>query len=158
MQPRSWNTPFVIMLIIFGLTILFDLALLSTYRDLAIVMSAQMWFFILLWPVLILAEIILYWVLRKKIQERKLVWVHLLCSLFAFVILKFLTVAMSYMADYLGFRSLQQRNFINYVQIIGFWGGLLIGHTALIVALVRIFSVKEPQMPNDDDFLSEITV
>jgi amino acid transporter len=105
-----------------------------------------------------LAEAILYYVLRKKIKERKLVWVHLIFSLIGFVGMRFVIVLLSYMTYALTAMGLP-KDFLWYAQLIGFWGCLLIGHTALILALVRIFSAKEPQQPNDDnDFLSEITV
>lgn len=112
----------------------------------------------MLWLIITLAEAILYYVLRKRIRERKLIWVHLIFSLIGFVGMRFVIVLLSYLT-YTLIAMGWPKDFVWYVQLIGFWGCLLIGHTALIVALVRIFSAKEPQLPNDDnDFLSEITV
>jgi hypothetical protein len=153
MQSTPWYTPFRIMLIIFILLILFDVVFLTTYK-LSISLTGQMLFFLIIWPVVVLGEVILYWVLRKKIKERKLVWVHLLFSLFAFVVLKFIIVLLTFIT-----RAVLWRDHIYYVQLIGFWGSIIIGHTSLIVAIVRSYSAKDPQPPNDDnDLLSEFTV
>lgn len=158
MQPRSWNTPFVIMLIIFGLLVCFHIIYLNTYSKMAIPVSGIVWFYLILWLVLTLGEAILYYTIRKRIKERKLIWVHLIFSLIGFVGMRFVIVLLSYLTYTLTAMGFP-KDFLWYAQLIGFWGCLLIGHTALIVALVRIFSAKEPQLPNDDnDFLSEITV
>jgi Na+/phosphate symporter len=97
MQPRSWNTPFVIMLIIFILLVCFHIIYLSTYSKMAIPVSGIVWFYLILWLVLTLGEAILYYVLRKKIKERKLIWVHLIFSLIGFVGMRFVIVVLSYL-------------------------------------------------------------
>src|SRR4051794_39921553 len=85
-RSKSWMLPFWFMLgIMIGSFLenvfVFTVFLHGQWFSRAVVLGAM------LWPSILLIEAIGYWLIRKRIEERKFVWVHLLFSLFAFVLL-----------------------------------------------------------------------
>jgi hypothetical protein len=157
-KAKAWNTPIGFMLSIFIVSCLQSLATLQVTRQVTTIeITGTVFFNMLFWPSLILAESIIYWVIRKRIKERKWVWAHLLFSLFAFVLLTILRIAVSFLAithNLDGGRA--SIRLMNTIQNYCFWGSIIIGHVFFVVAIVRTYSGNSPQLPHDDnDLLSE---
>ena len=116
-------------------------------------------FILMLWPSLILVDAIIYWIIRKRIRERKWVWAHLLFSLLGFVLLQILRFLIFVLVDAynpdLGHTSIP---YLNNMEFYGFWFCLVIGHSFFIIAIARSFSGKSSQLPphDDNDLLSEV--
>ena len=162
-RTRSWITPIWFMVGIMIITCiknLMNLILFKVSVKAALnALSGTVLFIFMLWPLILLGEAIIYWVIRKRIRERKWVWAHLLFSLFAFVllfILRFLIFVLvdAYNPD-LGHTSIR---YLNNMEFYGFWSCLVIGHIFFIVAIVRNYSNKSSLEPdNNADILSGLS-
>lgn len=157
-KTRPWNTPVWVMVSILIVSCLQSLILLKVTVPLTNgEITGTVLFNMLFWPLLILVDAIIYWMIRKRIMERKWVWAHLLFSLFAFVLLMIIRLAISFLAithNLDGGRA--SIRLMNTIEGYCFWGSIITGHVFFIVAIVRIYSGNSPQQPPDDnDLLSE---
>ena len=156
-KPKPWNTPFWFMM---GMTIFNCITGLIAFKFVARVttITGSILFSLLLWPSLILVETIIYWVIRRKVKERKWVWAHLLFSLFAFVVVKILYILAPFIFTFDGVdRGYHKLNLINQIQYYCFWFSFIIGHIFFIIAIIQSFSKNNsPQIDDANDFLSEL--
>lgn len=154
-KSKPWMLPFWFMLgiaIIGGLEELF--VFITTFKF----GKSKYLLLFLIWPSVLFVETIVYWLIRKKITERKWVWAHLLFSLFAFVLLWILYFLVSAVFFYTN-RGLLTENIVllNKIKLYCFWSGIVVGHIFFIVAIVRSFSVKNSLLPDHtDDLLDEV--
>jgi uncharacterized membrane protein len=158
-KAKAWNTPIWFMVVIFIFSCLQSLATLKITRQFTTTeMTERALFNMIFWPSLILAESIIYWMIRKRIKERKWVWAHLLFSLLAFVLLMILRILISFII--LAYNEDQGNTIFrltNTIEFYIYWSSLIIGHVFFVIAIVRSFSGKSAQLPHDDnDFLSEV--
>jgi glucan phosphoethanolaminetransferase (alkaline phosphatase superfamily) len=158
-QSKPWYTPIWVMIGVMILTCIKNLILIkftvhTTVNDLPGIFL----FFLILWPLLLLVEVIIYWVIRKRIKERKWVWAHLLFSLLAFVLLFILRFLIYFFVDaYSPDPGHTIIRYLNNMEFYGFWSSLVIGHVFFIIAIIRSRSGNSAQLPPDDnDLLSEI--
>ena len=159
-KTKPWNTPIWVMVSILIFSSLQSLIVLKVSVPLTTKeITGTILFNMLFWPSLISIDTIVYWVIRKRIMERKWVWAHLLFSLFGFVILmilRFLAIFFLPITHNLdgGRESIR---LMNIIEGYCFWGSIIIGHVFFIVAIVRIYANNSPQLPPDEnDLLSEI--
>jgi len=91
--------------------------------------------------------------------ERKWVWAHLLFSLMAFVLLRFLQVLVVIFAQYT-YRDTSYDSLyplINKIEFYSYWTCVAIGHIFFILAIVRSLSYKNSlTTPNANDFLNDL--
>lgn len=158
-KAKAWNTPIGFMLGIFIVSCLQSLATLQVTRQFSTTeMTERALFNMVFWPSLILTESIIYWVIRKRIKERKWVWAHLLFSLLAFVLLMILRILISFIIlAYNQDQGTEILRLTNTIEFYIYWSSFVIGHVFFVVAIVRSFSGNTVQLPDDNnDFLSEI--
>src|SRR5690242_10598219 len=126
-RSRPWNTPYWFMLGVMVINFLEFFINLKVSLKVTTNIPTKVLFIILLWPSFILVEVVIYWVIRKRINERKWVWAHLLFSLFTFVmleILRFLVFALIfYYNRNNGYHSLP---IINSIYFYSFWSSFII--------------------------------
>jgi hypothetical protein len=157
---KPWYAPFWFML---GVALLALVEQAIVYISLLrgpMTVSGNLTFRLFLWPSILFIEVIVYWLIRKRVLERRLVWPHLVLSLFTFVLIQILFVVVSIiMTDDNGGNHISTLKWLQTGQFYCFWAGVITGHTFFIVAIVRSYSAKHPQLPGDDnDLLSEIAV
>jgi hypothetical protein len=157
-KAKAWNTPFGVMvslLIISCLQSVITFTVIKRFSTGGI--TGLVLFNMLFWPLLILVDAIVYWMIRKRIMERKWVWAHLLFSLFAFVVLTILRITLyALIPMYAPDEGRDSIRLISTIEDYCFFSSVILGHTFFIIALVRIYSGKNPQPPPDDnDLLSE---
>ena len=152
---KPWYTPFRFMLVILVLCFIESL-LVGLYKVKVYAISTSAFLTTFIWPSVLLIEVIFYWVVRRRIKERKFVWAHLIFSLFSFALLPILYVAASFIAFQIGQSDLVLK-FMYHIQYYSLRAGAIIGHIFFIVVIVQCFSGNNPQLPPDDnDLLSEM--
>jgi len=156
MQAKPWYTPFWFMVCIL-IVACFQSLLLFTITARYVSLKVPL-FNMLLWPSILIVEAVIYWLIKKKIAERKWVWAHLLFSLFAFVVLMIFRFVVSFLAiTHSAAAAVNSIRLINTIGVYCFWAGVVIGHAFFIVALVRSFSNKNVlQSADTNDILSEL--
>jgi bacteriorhodopsin len=115
--------------------------------------------FALIWPSIAFIDAIIYWLIRKRIGDRKLIWAHMLFSLFALVLLWVVYFFVFLIID--GFNNgkgwggyLQK---MQTIKLYTFVFSIVIGHVLFIVAIVRSLSIKKLLLTNDvNDLLREV--
>ena len=158
-KAKPWNTPIWVMVGILIVSCLQSLIVFKlTMRFTIGEITGTVLFNMLFLPSLILVDAIIYWMIRKRIMERKWVWAHLLFSLFAFVVLMILRLVVTFLAITHNLDGGRESiRLFNTIEGYFFWGSIIIGHVFFIVAIVRIYANDSPQLPPDDnDLLSEI--
>jgi hypothetical protein len=113
----------------------------------------------MLWPSILLVEVIIYYFIRRRIANRKFVWLHLLFSLFAFILLwgLYAIVLFTFFSNITAERYEYYFRLIQKIQGYVFWISVLIGHIFFVITIVFSFSKKEVFDPEaDGDFLSEL--
>ncbi|OQP65220.1 hypothetical protein A3860_16245 [Niastella vici] len=160
MQTRSWYTPFWIMVVVVIFAciqslILFNVILKAT--TVSVGMGADLYVVMLL-PLVLLVETIIYWVIRKRIKERKWVWVNLWLSLFGFVILRLLYLLILFIYySFSTYHSPLVTILVSRIEYYGCWSCIIFGQIFFIVAVVRNYSNKNTLQPADpNDLLSEL--
>jgi hypothetical protein len=154
---KPWNTPFRFMLVTMILctlkSALFVLLNMESYAVSAFGIAMMF-----LWPLVLLIEVIFYWVVRRRIKERKFVWAHLIFSLFSFALLPLLYVGVIFIT-YMVVPANSVLKTIFLIQHYSYWGAAIIGHIFFVIVIFQCFSAKQPRQPNDDnDLLSEIAM
>jgi hypothetical protein len=154
---KPWNTPFRFMLVTMILCVIESLlAGLFNLRNPG--MSVSDFLLMFVWPLVLLIEVIFYWVVRRRIKERKFVWAHLFFSLFSFALLPILYVGVMIIA-YMNSPAKSVMRTIFLIQHYSYWGAAIIGHIFFVIVIFQCFSAKQPRQPNDDnDLLSEIAM
>lgn len=112
-------------------------------------MTGFVLFMFLLWPLLILSEGFVYWLIRYKITERKWAWAHVIFILFALVLLRCAEIIL------LALRIIRKTDsaiarFETYL----FWSSVIIAHIFFVIVLVRCSAAKK-EPPVGDSFLNE---
>ena len=157
-KAKAWNTPIWVMVSLFIFSCLQSLIIFKVTTRLATgEIRGTALFNMLFGPLLIVVDTVIYGMIRKRIMERKWVWTHLLFSLFAFFLLTILRFAATFLALTHVFDDGRATILLmDTIQKYCFWCSITIGHVFLIVAIVRMYSDKSPQLPPDDnDLLSE---
>jgi len=104
-------------------------------------------FMFLLWPLLILSEGFVYWLIRYKITERKWAWAHVIFILSALVLLRCVEIIL------LALRIIRKTDSaIARFEAYLFWSSVIIAHIFFVIVLVRSFTAKK-NLPPDDSFL-----
>jgi Na+/phosphate symporter len=121
--------------------------------------SGPMLTVVLWWPSVLAIETIIYWFIRRRIENRKWVWAHLLFSLFAFILLCLLYAIVLFFL----FKQAPPEQYRYYFSMLqkfqqyAFWISLVIGNVFFVLTIVRSFKYKNFIDPNTDtDFLSEL--
>ena len=114
---------------------------------------------VLLWPCFLLVETVIYWFIRKRIENRRWVWAHLLFSLFAFILLWVLYGIVLFFL----FKLVPPEQYQYYFSLLqkfqqyAFWISVVMGNVFFVLTIVRSFKYKNSFDPNTDtDFLSEL--
>ena len=105
----------------------------------------------LFWPFFLLLEMIIYWILRNRLQNRLWVHIHIWSVFLAMVILPLLYVLITFIFDQYNSpdagtsfkNSLYQLRFYLYWILIG------IGHTLFIATIVKSFSKKQETIADE---------
>lgn len=108
-------------------------------------------FFLLLWPGIAFIEAIVYWLIRKRITERRWVWTHVIFLFFALVMLRLLMTVTLIVGSYTG-NAATVIQLTNKLDTYLFWSCVIIGHIFFVVALVKNLSAKK-NLPADELFL-----
>lgn len=158
MQSKAWYTPFWFMVCIMIVAIVQSLILLDIILKATVnVVTSPTMYIVVLWPLLLLVEAIIYWVIRKRLKERKWVWAHLLFSLVGFVLIRVLSVLAFIIIDFYGTLPSQATYFLmNRIEIYSYWSCVSIAQIFFIIAVVRNYSNKTLQPPDANDILSEL--
>ena len=102
-------------------------------------------FWTFFWPCLLIAEIVIYYIIRKRIYNRQWVFIHSLCNLIIFVVLPLL--APLFIVLFFGETSRDEyEGFLNKLARIRFWLFylfLLVGHIFFILTIVKAFKKKD---------------
>jgi hypothetical protein len=156
-KPKPWNTPFGMMLGITVFTCIMNLIAFKFIGRLTTI-TGNILFGLILWPSLVVVETFIYWLMRRRVRERRWVWTHLLFSLFAFVLVKILYLLVPYTLTFDGMdRGYNKLKLINQIQLYCFWSCIIIGHVFFIIAIVQSLSKNNAPLPGEsDDFLSEL--
>jgi hypothetical protein len=159
-RSKPWMLPFWFMAAILIVTLLQNLFLYRTIVKYGSGVPGNVLFFLLMWPVILLIETVVYWWLRKRIAQRRWVWAHLLFSLLAFILVRLLQVIVLFWAQ-LNYLNTSYDSFyplINKIEIYCFWGSVAVGHIFFIIAIVRSFSYKNAVASSQEanDFLNEL--
>jgi hypothetical protein len=123
-------------------------------------LSGESLFLFFLWPLLLLVELFVYWQIRKRIKERKWVWLHLVFILYTFVLVRlFYGIIGISIITYMSELWSAAFGILQKFQFYGFWAGVIISHIFFIIVIVQCFFKRKLQLSNDDnDLLSEFTV
>ena len=153
MQSKPWYTPFWFMLGVLLLSCLQQVVIFKVIiKSSTYIPSGKVLLFLLMWPSICLVEAIIYWVIRRRVFERKWVWAHLILTACAMGLIDLLAIVLFVFAS-----QMVSAQPIRRFQFYSFWSCLVIGHVFFIVAFVRSFSGNSAQLPPDDnDLLSEI--
>lgn len=144
MQQKKFMAPFWWMLVITLLVWVQSFLFLLTARDVGLrhLQGITILFF-LLWPVIVLAQTIIYFIIRKRTMDRKWVWAHIGFSFFAFVVCKILV-----MFVFIFVRGDQQwRLVLGNLQFYGFWSTFSFSLLFFIMVLYTTFSNKNIPAP-----------
>jgi hypothetical protein len=157
LRAKPWYTPFWFLLGVMVLCAVEHLILLNLIiKSQVSYLSGSILFMLFLWPFLLLMEVIFYWVVRKRIGERKWVWGHLIFSLFSFVLVRLLYVAAVFIVNDF-YQSHSAYTIIQQIQIYCFWAGVIISHIFFVVVIVQCFFRNKPWLSDDNpDFLSDL--
>jgi hypothetical protein len=157
-KSKSWKLPFWFMLGISVFHFLEDLFVFPVFFHIHLFpLRRDMLSILMIWPSLLFTEAVIYWLIRKRMYERKWVWAHLLFSLFAFVLLWVLYCLVAAIFYYINRALLKNAGLMNNIKFYCFWAGIVVGHIFFIVAIVRSFSYKNAlASPDVNDFLNEL--
>src|ERR1041385_1448903 len=86
-KSKSWILPFWFMVGVAIFCFLENLFVFRTIYHIQYLMEWRILLFALIWPAVAFIDAIIYWLIRKRIGNRKLIWAHMLFSLFALVLL-----------------------------------------------------------------------
>src|SRR5687767_15997691 len=111
---KPWYTPFRFMLVIMIFCFIESL-LVGLYKVKVYALSTSAFLMTFIWPSVLLMEVIFYWVVRRRIKERKFVWAHLIFSLFSFALLPILYVAACFIVFQIGQSNLVLK-IMNHIQ------------------------------------------
>jgi len=143
---KTYTTPVRVMIII-ALVIIF--LSFTNARYIAYLNAGQRgwaYFFLFLWPVLIVAETIVYWFLRKKIKSDVNVWMHLGANFTAFVLLNVIFTIINLNIDAFSVPFIIAANKVHYVI---FWLAVIVGRAFFVAIIVKSFR-KEPVEDDSD--------
>lgn len=104
--------------------------------------SLWLYFFIFLWPLLMIGETVIYWVLRYRFRANINITLHLITTFIAFVLLNILFVLFSTLTN----RSLTGAEGIvrlSQLRVILFWLLVITGHAFFATALVKVLRKKQ---------------
>lgn len=107
--------------------------------------NGLMSFWVFFWPCLLIAEIVIYYVIRKRLNNRQWVLIHSLCNLFIFVALP-LSVPFFvnlFFGQYSGEEFKALMNTVSQVRFWVFYFFLLVGHVFFILTIVKGFKKKQ---------------
>ena len=102
-------------------------------------------FLVFFWPCLLIAEIVIYYIIRKRLYNRQWVIIHCLCNLFVFVALP-LSVPFFVTLLFGRYSAEEYRTLMNTGSQIRFWlfyFFLLVGHVFFILTIVKGFKKKQ---------------
>ena len=114
----------------------------------------------LLTSIILLAEAIMYWIMKNRLYRMQWVWFHVSSLYFVVLVLPILFVFLNYMIRrrFEIWDELEWIRKLNLLRNILFWSALLIGHLYFVLTIVKAFSKKgEPEEENNEpaDFLDE---
>lgn len=140
MKRKTFTEPFWTMLMM-GI-----FSVISNYISATIILKMQLSYlkpmvvlFLLLWPMLLLAEAIVYWIIRKKNVYRKYTWAHILFTFIGLVIVP----VMGKLTNSLLSRSITRTRMIhatriqNDMEVAFFWASIILGHMFFILVLKK---------------------
>lgn len=118
------------------------------------------YFYGILWPCLVLAEWVVYWVIRKRITEFRWIWFHMALLVLTFLLLPLIVViiTMFIRTSYNPADSYNYTMVVYQIRFYSFWTFIILAHIFFIIALVKAFS-KPPNSEHDADsgFLDQIS-
>lgn len=122
--------------------------------------SLRLYFFIFLWPLLMLGETAVYWIFRYKFKANINITLHLVSTFIAFVLLNILFVLIGALA---GRTANGMESFVRLSQlrVVLFWLLVTTGHAFFATALVKVLRKKDDSTDDGqpkgllDDILEE---
>lgn len=125
--------------IFYTAVILFIFGLLSRLENHSVLGGIPQLWRIFLWPALLLAEAIVYWIIRRRNTYARASWAHCLLVLLGFILLFFrdiLAILHSPVASTLVYST---------VPFILFWSCMLTAHGIFVWVIVKSFSQNDLQ-------------
>ena len=118
------------------------------------------YFYGILWPCLVLAEWIVYWVIRKRIREFRWIWFHMAFLVLTFLLLPLIVVIITMIirTSYSPEDSYNYTMVVYQVRFYSFWTFIILAHIFFIIAIAKAFS-KPSNIEHDPDsgFLDQIS-
>lgn len=104
----------------------------------------KLYFFLFLWPVVIIAEGLVYWFIRKKIKSNINVWMHLGATFTGFILLNVVFILINLTVSTFNVTLLIA---LGQIHTALFWLSLIVGQAFFVAVLVKAFRKKV----KDDD-------
>lgn len=114
--------------------------------------SLRVYFFIFLWPLLMLGETVVYWIFRYRFKANINITLHLVTTFIAFVLLNILFVLATSVARYSTAGTVR----LSQLRVILFWLLAITGHGFFVTALVKVLRRKEDKGDETKGLLDDI--
>ncbi|HEX6429097.1 MAG TPA: hypothetical protein VF008_15480 [Niastella sp.] len=157
MQKKSYLLPVWFMLGMLLIVLLQGIPLFKLLARAPGLRTGKVLFVSLVLPVLFIIEASFYWGLRKRIFQKKRVWIHIGLTLFAVFLLKILMALI--ISTYSHFTSkglFRSADLLSPLEMFIFWTCMIIGHIYFILVLVDSYSTRYDDVP-DDIILNEVS-
>jgi hypothetical protein len=145
MYKKAYNAPFWVMLFVVFILLTTDVAayIVTHHGNFASGRTVRFNLWTLLWFSLLIAETILYRVIRKRITNRFYVWAHIILIMVTFVILPVTGVLSAIQARTLPPMVYSKKQLqLAQVRFYVFWASIIIGHAFFIATMIKSFSRK----------------
>lgn len=98
---------------------------------------------VLIRPLIVLIETVLYYVIRNRITDRlrKWIWVHLICIMLATIVIPGVLMICSILT--MGSGSVATERLLDRIRMGVYWALIIIGHIYFIMVLAKSFSAKQ---------------
>jgi hypothetical protein len=151
MKRKSYTGPFWMMLIIAIISAVYNY---GAARIILKMTHLRLMTFVLLflWPMLLFAESIVYWMVRKRIVYRKYAWAHIFFTFLNFIIFPLIrALTVGFAARFPSFTVLHEAKRVEQeMQFSFFWSLIILGHVFFGMALKKSFT-KDPVLKEDPE-------
>jgi len=162
MPKKSFNAPFWIVLVIAVILFAwyFNIYLEIKQVNEESVPSKRIQFnpfFVWLWPALLLGEAIVYRAIRKKIEKRVFVWVHIFNLVLAFLLIPLIPPVMGFLAEKFSLVPLSAFKVYDRVKPPVTLAILILGHAFFIATIAKSFTKKDISAADDEQTTGILT-
>ncbi len=155
-KPKLYRAPFWVMLIATILVAALHIWTYNTLKNLSPAakrsLDSTLNLYIIGWPVLLLGETVIYWLISRKKPQKLYIWLHVSLIIFIFILVPFVSI----LANAFAARIYRPEEYFAYLRKISlfrtytFWLFLVIGHAFFIATIVKSFTKRKVTIEGDE--------